>query len=54
MSEALTSLMVVDVKVSPIHEGVVGKVASTSVAIEIRATASLKVVDDIEALLAAY
>ena len=46
-------LEVVDVKVTPIHEGLVANVASTSVAVDIIATASLTVVDDIEVLLAA-
>ena len=51
--ETLASLTVVDVKVTPIHEGVITKVASTSVAVKIIATVSLTVVDDIEVLLAA-
>ena len=47
-------LEVDDVKVTPIHEGVVTKVASTSVAVEIVAPESLTVVDVIEILFTAY
>ena len=46
-------LEVVDVKVTPIHEGVVAKVASTSVAVDIIATMALTVVNVKEVLLAA-
>ena len=45
---------VVDFTSTPILEGVVAKVASTSVAVDIVAPASLTVVDVIEVLLAAY